>query len=246
MKVEQKFRVCAQNVDKFNKIKISAIMNYFQELATLHSDSAKDGIYYMDKNNGAWVVINWRMKMYSSLKWNEEFTVTTWSRKFEKIYAYRDYKMCNQKGELVAIASSRWIYFDFKTNSIKNPPMDVIERYQSEDVMIFGTDDFKKLKEHENQELIYTYAIQKKDIDWNNHVNNVVYVDMIQEVLDENARIEEIEILYKKECKYGANVNVYCAKVSDKEMFFSLKDKETGTLHVVAHVTLDLYQERIN
>ena len=238
MKFEEKFRVSIQNVDKFNKIKTSAIMHYFQEVATLHSDSAKDGIYYMGENNGAWVVINWKMKIYGSLKWNEEFTVSTWSRKFEKIYAYRDYKMCNKEGELIAIASSRWVYFDFKTNSIKVPPIDLIERYKSEDIPIFETDNFKKLKEPENQELIYTYAVQKKDIDWNNHVNNVAYLDIIQEALDETVEIKEIEILYKKQCKYGANVNVYCARVNEKEMFFSVKDKETGMLYVVAHISI--------
>ena len=240
MKFEKKFKVNVLDVNKFNKMKPSAIMNYFQEVAMLHSDSAKDGIYYMGENNGTWVIINWKMKMYHSLKWNDEFTVATWSRKFEKIYAYRDYKICDKNGEVVAIASSRWVYLDLKTNSIKVPPTNLVERYKSEDVPIFEVDDFKKLKEPENQELIYTYTVQRKDIDWNNHVNNVVYVDIIQEALDENAVIEEIEILYKKECKYGATVNVYCAKINEKEMMFSVKDKDAGTLHVVAHAVVDV------
>jgi len=198
----------------------------------------KDGIYYRDKNPGTWIIIGWRIKVFNRLKWNEEFTSTTWSRKLEKIYAYRDYKICDKNGDLVAIASSRWVFIEFKTNSIKVPPAGLLERYKSEDIPIFGVDEFKKLREPENQKLVYSYAIKKRDIDWNDHVNNIAYIDMIQEALAEDVEIDEIEVLYKKECKYGATVNVYCAEVGENEKVFTIKDKDTGALHVIAWVRI--------
>ena len=235
---KKEFKVNLSDINRFNKMKLSAIMGYFQESATSHSDSAKDGIYYVEETKGTWVVINWKIKIYNSLKWNEEFVVTTWSRKIEKIYAYRDYKMCSKNGEVIAIGSTKWVYLDLKTNSIKIPPENLMERYQSEDIPVFDEDVFKKLKEPENKEIIYSYTIQKRDIDWNQHVNNVAYVDIIAEAIDEEDKINELEILYKKECKYGRVVDVFCTEVSPKEKIFTIKDADTGVLYVLASVVL--------
>ena len=51
--------------------------------------------------------------------------------------------------------------------------------------------------------------VRKSDIDMNIHVNNAAYLQYLYEGVDlENKKVKTIEIIYKKELKYGDDVEL--------------------------------------
>lgn len=62
------------------------------------------------------------------------------------------------------------------------------------------------------------FHVRRSDIDKNGHVNNARYVDWmlegIQDDLAHNYQLTELEVVYKKETRYGTNVLSECQKIN--------------------------------
>ena len=233
---ETKFKIRYSDINRNNKVRPQALIRYLQEIAGLHSDSVQDGLNYIEENKSVWIVLNWKLKIFETLKWGEEIALKTWSRKMDKFYAYRDYEFY-KNGKLIGIATSKWIFMDLIENTIKKPPEDLINRYESQDIMVFE-EEIGKLKEEENMKLKYTYTIQERDIDVNLHVNNSCYVDFAMEVLDNAAEISELEVMYKKECKLGDIIECYHTETEKNENFITIKNKENSQISAIVKVIL--------
>jgi len=233
---ESKFTINFRDVDKDNKIKPSSIMQYMQEAGGLQSDELGEGVNYKHITNTVWILIGWKMKIFNNnISWNEECFVKTWSRKIEKLYSYREYEFRDEEDNLVAIATSKWVFLDINANTFKTPPEDLIQKYDSEDKSLFE-EEIEKLKEPKDLEKNFTYIVQKRDIDTNNHMNNTIYLNVAENVLPENANINEVEILYKKECKLSETVNVFSYEVSTNEIIVVIKNNDDTKTHTILKI----------
>lgn len=233
---ERNFTINCTDVNRYNKLKPQALVNYLQQVAAAHSDSIQDGLYYLGKTNSVWILLNWRIKILEDLKWNEDILVKTWSRKLEKFYAFRDFEV--YKGEtLIATASSKWCLLDIQTGSFKKPTEELMAKYTLTDKMVFDK-ELEKVKEAEEMELKYTYTILEKDIDVNSHVNNSYYIDYAMCALENDAEVSDLEIAYKKECKVGDIIDIYVSKIDLKENIITIKNRENAQVSAILKITL--------
>lgn len=238
---ESRFTINFRDVDNHNKIKPSSIMQYMQETAALQLDKLKDGLNYTNITNAVWILIGWKMKIFNNdISWNEECFVKTWTRKFEKFYSYREYEFRNKNNNLIAIATSKWIYLDLQSNAFKTPSNELIKKYDSENKVVFEK-EISKLKEPKVLEKKFNYIVQKRDIDTNNHMNNVMYLNIAENVLPENSNIKEIEILYKKECKLNEIINVFSYETGNNEVMVVIKNNDNTKTHTILKLKYNLY-----
>ncbi len=86
------------DVDKKNKLTNTTIINMMQDTAGGHSESIHDGLNDKEKIGTAWILLNWKLEVYSRPKYKDFLTINTWARKMEKYFSYRDFEMfCNDK-----------------------------------------------------------------------------------------------------------------------------------------------------
>ena len=202
------------------------MIKMMQDTAGGHSEEIHDGLNDKERIGTAWVLLNWKIKIYKRPKYKEFLTINTWPRKLEKCFSYREFEIfC--KDELVAKAESKWVLIDAKTGRITKIPEEIIEKYMAEEKRVFEEDIEERIKEAENTELTYEEVIGRTKIDTNNHLNNVYYLDLAIESLPEEVyekkELNNIEIMYKKASKYKETLKCYYGKENDKHVV-SIKD----------------------
>ena len=164
----------------------------------------------------------------------------TWSRRIERLYCYRDFELYLDD-KLVAIASSKWIAVYRYTGKIARLTKEISEEYNSTDISVFDNDISFVLDVPNNFSNVYTYTSERRDIDTNNHVNNLFYLDFAYSTLPEEAynnrfNLNNIEIEYKKEIKLGDTIKCKYVFTNNKHTIVICSEDEN-----IIHAIINLY-----
>lgn len=202
---EQLFNIDYSDIDASGKTSVVALLRFFSQVASMHVEQLGCGLTELLKINVGWVILNWRVKIYRKPLYAEKIIVKSWVRKIDKLYSYRDFEVYDENNKIIAIATSNWIWRNFLEKTIQPISKEVIDSHKIYDKSVFEEIRFKKMKEPENYSNSFEYKILRRDIDTNQHVNNLNYLIFANETLPEdvykNANFSEVEIQYKKEIK---------------------------------------------
>ena len=113
----------------------------------------------------------------------------------------------------------------------------LVDLYKQEDKDVFGIDtDFGRLKEPDDYTLEKDYKITNNLIDVNNHVHNLYYLDIANEVIPEDILKEKdlnnFEVLYKKEIKKDDTVKCLYKETEDSYII-TIKNETKDVLHSI-------------
>lgn len=233
----ENFTIRYTDVDKLNRLTLKSLVKYFQEVAGMHSQIAGYGVNDISTTHVTWLILNWKVKMFSHPHVSEKITIHTWARSFEKFYSYRDFEAFDSDGNCIAIASSKWILINTDTKKITRVTPTIGDAYGIQEKNIFNEElvfDSKLPFDYSN--LTFNYKIQRRDIDTNGHVNNLNYIDYAFEALPEevynNIEFNHIEILYKKEIKYLDTIHCYYSFINNEHVIF-IKSSDDAILHSI-------------
>lgn len=237
MKVEHNCYIGLNNIDRNNKVNIRSFMSFLEDAGGIHSDMVGYGAYDIERTNLNWMIISWHIKFLKKPVYNEHIKVVTWSKDIQRLYAYRDFEVYNDKGEVIAIASSKWVLVNLETKSITTPDNKLKEAYQSEDASVMDIKELGKLKEPEKYlsqvEIVPTRAM----IDVNNHVHNIHYLDFAYSALPDEvyySDFSEVQIMYKKEIKLGEKVKaLYSYSEEEGTHIVAIKSEDESVLHSI-------------
>lgn len=235
MKVRQTFYVGLSDTNLKQELTNTSLLRFLEDIAGIHSEKVGYGATSIDKTKRTWILLSWKVKVLKRAKMNDEVIVETWSRVIEKFYAYRDFKVFDKDGNIIAIATSKWIYMDIENGRIVKVTDEVAAVYESEPVSVFEEYEDPKAKDLEKEpENEIDFNITRNLIDINNHLHNIYYMDIALEALPkdvyENEALNEFEIVYKKEIKAEnkKTVKAYYAKQDDLHI---VTIKTDDTLH---------------
>lgn len=232
----EKYKLKYSDIGKNNHLTLKSLIGYLQEAAGNHSSSVGFGLNDIPKTHIAWLILDWKVKMYSHPKYGEEITIKTWARVLEKFYSYRDFEIFDSNNTLIAIASSKWIMINNETGKIERMTENIINAYGIVDKSVFDKPLNEKPREPEYLKLNFKYKIQRRDIDTNGHVNNVHYIDYAMETLPEEIynsfEINNVQIHYKKEIKYGEKIKCYYSLKNNKHII-TIKNEDDSVLHSI-------------
>ncbi|MBO4815815.1 MAG: hypothetical protein J5507_02550 [Clostridia bacterium] len=225
------------DVDSDNELTNKGILRLMQEVAGVHSGTLGYGVNDVPKTHLAWLILNWKLKIFSRPKTNTPITVRTWVRSENPLFCYRDFEILDNYDNLIAVASSKWILFDVNKKRITKLPIDVRKKYSYEDKFAFKEDWNEKLNEPENSNFVMNYKVKRRDIDTNKHVNNLYYLDYAIEALPEEIynsfKFSNVEIMYKHEAKLGDTISLFYSNLENNEYVITIKDKENNKLHAI-------------
>lgn len=225
---ETSFKVEYTDINSKNELTNIGFLKFLQEIGCLHSDKVGMGLYQIGDNKLAWILIQWKLQVFSRPKWAETIKVKTWPTGIEGPYCLRDYEVYNDKNEKIAIASSKWVMMDVKNEKIVKPTKEVLDKFGQEPLRVFP-EGLSKLKEPKDFQSTFSYKAQRRDIDTNNHVNNVKYLEIAYEALPEevyNLDFTTVEITYKHSCKLGQEVIAFYTNTPQNEHIITIKYNE--------------------
>jgi len=229
---EEKFLVGMQDTDKNNLITNKALLEYMGNVACLHSNFAGTGPKQIAETNLSWVIVNWKVEVKNRPEYFEHFIVKTWSRGYDRLYAYRDFEITDEAGNQIAVATSRCAMVDTAKHKITRLNPEIMDKYGTETKQMIPGYEFPKIKEFENFIKEGNYKINSMMIDFNNHVHNTSYLDLADEVIPEeyiNNQFNNFEIIYKKEIKLNDNVLLRYSEDSGKKYVTIKSEDETIT-----------------
>jgi acyl-ACP thioesterase len=211
---KKKYHVEYGDADYFQKLKLSNLFNYLQEISSLHSENIGIGINTLsEKYNAAWVLVRMRVDVIKCPSWNDDIVIETWPLEPKKLEFERDYIVRDTEGNVLARAVSSWVIMDLGKREICKT-----ERIRPEEQPEYIKDraiDCKlgKLKQFGNSQYSYKKRIGYSDIDINGHVNNSKYIDFILDcfTVEDHAKyiVNSIQISYIKEALPGDKIACY-------------------------------------
>ena len=238
MILEKMYTVGNRDVGNTKKATIKAMMKYLENIACSHSDIVGYGINTIEETGVVWILLDWKFKIIERPKYGQNIKVRTWSRKMEKCSAYRDFQILDENGNVLAIATTKWVLLDASTRKIQRIPEEFTTKYQSEpERNVFG-EEIEKLQETENEEYSVQVKTRRTDLDINNHVNNLNYLDLAYEVLPDevyNAELKNVRITYKHQTEPGEIVNVSYTKKENKNII-TIKTENKDKLHAIVEL----------
>ena len=207
------YEIGVDNLDKNRIVTDKEIFRILENAFAKHSNSLKVGLEDIIKMGYTIVLLSWKLEINNRPKYKDKIKVNTWVKETSKMYFYRDFEI-TINDEVAIIATSKWMLLDIKTfKPVMN--LELIKKQNPIDKDVFETRDIKRLKELDNYSNKLDYYIRKSDIDLNNHVHNLNYLDMALEVIDDKY-YTNIEIEYLKEIKYNDKISIMSEKINDK------------------------------
>ena len=235
---EDTYRTSFTQTGIYDVVTNKSILSILENIAGAHSAYVHYTFENLSKQNLTWVLLNWKLQVLKRVKADTNIKVQTWGRSATKIIVNRDFKVFDEEGTLCAIATSKWCLLDTTTGKIAKLPENITEIYHGfHDESVFGIEDVPKLEEPKLEPLnVDIYKIRRFDLDLNKHVHNLNYLNIAYELLPEDvydgSELNNVEILYKRELKYGDIVKSYLYK-QDNSYIIVLKSEDNTILHSI-------------
>ena len=240
MKIEQTSLVEYDEVDTHFAMTLPALFQRLQRTALHHSEAVGLGSESMLASGAVWILNRMRVDIFRMPRYRETVTLRTWHKGSAGFRAGRDFLLfCGE--EHVAAATSQWLYFDLARKRITKIPPDVSQPYtdEVEEALEPGAIDFAVDKTFEPQQML-TLTTRAGDYDPNGHVNNTIYLDYLDTLLQRAGRtgvVRQVGIQYLKEI--GSEVPTVQAGLAQGEDGFWFRFYDGETVFAAGYVILD-------
>ena len=265
MKYSENYIIGMEDTGRNNFATNKSLITIMEEIAGLHSASVGFGVLDIDRIGMGWVLLDWKMKVIKRPKYSDVVKAVTWSRGTDRLRAFRDFRLEDQKGNVYAVGTSTWVLIDINKRRPLKIEYNVISAYKCEDENVFPEklkniklpDVFKNCSAgglcRENEDALSEaeekiklkcakFKVTRRDIDINNHMHNISYIDAANEILPDNVYDNEeyncLRVTYKKEARYGQEIE--CVYAQENDCHYVCMQSESG-IHAIMELGKDIY-----
>ena len=238
MKYEYKFKIGMKQINPKCKISNYGFLSFMEELATWYSDTVGYGIKDIKNKNRAWIIMDWQLEVKERPSYSDEIFVRTYAVEMDKpsFHCYRNFEVYDMNNNLIAKATSKWIFFDTEKRRITKLDLDFMELYKTEISEYNPESKIEKLREPTSYDSEKEYTIKRFDIDGVGHLHNTNYLNIAYEAVPEQIYIGEepknLRIMYKHEVKLGDTVKCLYSKQDDGH-YVVIKNQDKSKLHAI-------------
>ena len=208
-------------------VKLSTLFSYFQEVSSLHSEILGVGKSETIDKNMNWVIARFLVEIIKMPRYGDKLKIKTYPGSNNKLFFYRHYIITDSKDNVMVRANSVWLLVDGTTRQLKRDP------FNGMSFPIMKMDDElanpdKVVGEASNY--LYSRKVRYSDIDLNGHLNNIRYIELIQDSFDLNFykqnKIKSFLINYNSEFRSDDEVKIYSSSTNPYIISGKKDDKE--------------------
>jgi len=222
---KDEYKIRSYEVDIKNKAKLGTLCQLMQESAWNHAEHLELGFSHLNRKNFIWVLSRQLVKMYSFPKWGDMIQVHTWPTAKDKLFCYRDFRISDSADSVIGEATTTWFVIDLASRKPQRTDS-YFHLDLPEDVERVFPGKLHKL--HPVSSTANTRLVQATygDLDRNEHVNNVRYMDWILNGLPldylKTHELKEMEVNYLSEAAYDDEILVSSEKKEASNFCHSL------------------------
>ena len=131
--------------DRTDRLHPWAAVRLCQEVTEYHSNSLGVGFDNLVKQNRAWVIIRSYYEFLRRPLAYEKVMLNTWPRGNDGLFAFRDYRVLSEAGEILLNGTSYWTLIDF-SNRRAMRLKDFINAYEAHDELATGREKLDRLR----------------------------------------------------------------------------------------------------
>lgn len=211
-------------VDMFDRLKLSALMKRHQEVGELHlNEFGTSSDIMRSEQNIAFVFTKVNIKVHDLPRSEEKVTIRTWCSSLKGVRFTRNYVMFGESGNVMTEAKGEVTTIDLVNRRIVRPTeINSFKNFLYNNELENSADYPQKLHFPENCAEKHQRRIHFSDIDYNGHVNNTVYADMVLDCLDlETLKkpIKGFEINFINEVLLSETLEIGVLQDGDERLF---------------------------
>jgi acyl-CoA thioester hydrolase len=181
---EHTFPIRFYECDAYGHVNNANYLRYMQEAAFAASAAAGYNFARYAEMGQSWLIRETEIEFLAPLVYGDTLTIKTWVDDFRRVRSRRMYEFYKNEGnELIARASTDWIYLDTTTNQPAAIPDHLKTAFFPEGVPIQAgqRDPFPVPPPPPSGVFKTTRCVEWRDIDGVGHVNNAVYLSYIED-----------------------------------------------------------------
>ena len=238
LSMELDYRLRWMDFDRCGRMKPSAMLDIFQDVATVQADSMGIGRDDMLAKGVFWAVIRTKLEVVKQPANYQIVTARTWPHTPSRFSFLRDFSMRDESGAMLVKATSEWVLMDAETRKFVSVTDVYRESPEFDAERMFDRKPRKAPVFEKGNCPIATIVPSYTDIDVNGHVNNAMYADFIVNALgpDSEGSLKTLQIDYRYEAKLGEPLSVHTFAEGDRVL--SKGVNERGDVVFAGEITL--------
>ena len=219
----QTHQVRSYEVDCHHRLTVLSIFNFMQEVASRHAEGLGVSIQQLLLENYTWLLSRLKIKIASFPVWQDRIKISTWPSGTQRLFALRDFHLQDENNQTVAAAVSAWLVLDVeKRRPVRIGPF--VEKLRPLEGQHILPDTLDKLPGLEFRTHEKKFVVRYRDLDINQHVNNVSFVEWLVESIPaavlNTAVLAELEINFTAEAFYEDRILAACHPLDSSNTSF--------------------------
>ena len=231
MKFVQKYQTTWHDTDANRRVRPTQLLVYMQETSNRHLqvlDCCLDNL--RDDKGLAFLLSKIKLAIYKPLYAYEDITVETWTSD-SKGFAFNRFYAIKRGEELIAAADTTWALLSLaKKKLCKVDEVDF--GFENDPAIDIGLPARFRVPKTELLSLLGERKIVYSDLDYNMHMNNTKYADMLCDFLpyEQIENIKGISLSYLHEAAFGDSIKIYACAEEGKYNFRTVNTEGTVCL----------------
>ncbi|MEO0778662.1 MAG: acyl-ACP thioesterase domain-containing protein [Bacteroidota bacterium] len=206
----ESFKIRTYETGQKKEATLAHLLKLMHEAAMQNVIDLKVSVWDLEKAQISWVIRQMRFRVQRLPQLGETITIETHPAGFHRLFTYRDYRVFDADGQLIAEAASKWLLMDTQNRRLAPIPADFIVRFKMPDPADCLPRPELKLPPWQSAERQRTFRVAWYDLDFNGHLNNVVYLNWMLEALAapvlQNGQLQQLDIIYRAEAQWQDEV----------------------------------------
>ena len=212
---EENFNIKSYNVDFQQNAKPSALMQFFQEVASNHAAELGAGYDALIARELFWALSRLTVEIERMPRWGESILIETWPCGSEGLFFRRDFIVYDKNHQVIIRAVSGWLLVAVQTLRPQRPSMLGIELpiNNGRKSLAYFPDRITTQTEY----MAFNKKVAYNEIDQNLHVNNTRYLDWATDCFQlehyQNHRLTGFSLEFLAETHWGDEIELHIGNV---------------------------------
>ena len=221
MRWTEPFTVRSYEIGPDGLLRLPTLCDYLQEVAGNHATALGVATDQLHSEGLAWLLARLQVEVERLPAWRETITVETWPSAADGLYAQRDFIVSDEEGNEIARATSQWFVINVARRRPVRLPAEVLafDLLDRPHALKPAKDALPSLEVPHAERL---FNVRRGDLDLNNHVNNVRFIEWALEAVPDAVGDERqpraLDVQFRAESVYGDTVRSACSALGGDEL----------------------------
>lgn len=225
------YKIHSYEVDSQGRVTVPMLCQLMQDSAWNHAQHLGVGYEHLIEKQLLWVLARQLVAISFLPQWGERIHVHTWPTGRDRLFCYRDFRLLNDQNQFFGSATTAWFVIDVMNRKPQRTDS-YFDVWVEHDEHVFSRKP-AKIEPLHARDRFKSFSVGYKDLDLNEHVNNVRYVEWILESFpcefQKHYRMQEMEITYLSEARYDDTITACYERKNARSFLHSVRRDSDDT-----------------